>query len=83
MFSKNNVININLLHLKGKCVLDLDWSKDGLTLATAGSDVRIWRRDGVLQHKLSGHNGSILRVKFNATWLLSSGTFKSGIICII
>jgi WD40 repeat protein len=67
-----------------KDVTTLEWSADGLLLATGSYDgfARVWDRKGTLLHTLRGHNGPIFSLKWNrkGTFLLSGSYDKTIIV---
>ena len=70
--------------LKNKDVTTLEWSPDGMLLATGSYDgiARVWNRAGVLVHTLKGHQGPIFSLKWNRSgnFLLSGSYDKSTIV---
>jgi transducin (beta)-like 1 len=62
----------------------LEWSTDGLLLATGSYDgfARVWDRKGTLLHTLRGHSGPIFSLKWNrkGTFLLSGSYDKTIIV---
>ncbi|EEC48639.1 predicted protein, partial [Phaeodactylum tricornutum CCAP 1055/1] len=69
---------------KNKDVTTLEWSSDGLLLATGSYDgvARVWARNGALMHTLKGHNGPIFSLKWNkrGNFLLSGSYDKTTIV---
>jgi WD40 repeat protein len=69
---------------KNKDVTTLEWSTDGLLLATGSYDgiARVWSRTGQLIHTLKGHQGPIFSLKWNrmGSFLLSGSYDKSIIV---
>ena len=69
---------------KNKDVTTLEWSPDGLLLATGSYDgiARVWNRAGVLVHTLRGHEGPIFSLKWNRSgnFLLSGSYDKTTIV---
>jgi transducin (beta)-like 1 len=69
---------------KNKDVTTLEWSPDGLLLATGSYDgiARVWNRAGVLVHTLRGHQGPIFSLKWNrrGNFLLSGSYDKTTIV---
>lgn len=69
---------------KNKDVTTLEWSTDGLLLATGSYDgiARVWFRTGALIHTLRGHQGPIFSLKWNrkGSFLLSGSYDKSIIV---
>ena len=67
-----------------KDVTTLEWSADGLLLATGSYDgfARVWDRTGTLLHTLRGHSGPIFSLKWNrkGTFLLSGSYDKTIIV---
>ena len=67
-----------------KDVTTLEWSTDGLLLATGSYDgfARVWDRKGTLLHTLRGHSGPIFSLKWNrkGTFLLSGSYDKTIIV---
>mmetsp|Transcript_22155 Transcript_22155/g.40257 ORF Transcript_22155/g.40257 Transcript_22155/m.40257 type:complete len:616 (-) Transcript_22155:75-1922(-) len=74
----------NVNDLKNKDVTTLEWSPDGMLLATGSYDgiARVWNRAGVLVHTLRGHQGPIFSLKWNRSgnFLLSGSYDKSTIV---
>jgi WD40 repeat protein len=62
----------------------LEWSSDGMLLATGSYDgvARIWARNGALIHTLRGHKGPIFSLKWNkqGNYLLSGSYDKTTIV---
>jgi transducin (beta)-like 1 len=68
---------------KNKDVTTLEWSTDGLLLATGSYDgiARVWDRKGALIHTLRGHQGPIFSLKWNRRGnFLLSGSYDKTII---
>jgi transducin (beta)-like 1 len=68
---------------KNKDVTTLEWSTDGLLLATGSYDgiARVWDRKGSLIHTLRGHQGPIFSLKWNREGnFLLSGSYDKTII---
>jgi transducin (beta)-like 1 len=69
---------------KNKDVTTLEWSSDGMLLATGSYDgvARIWARNGALIHTLRGHKGPIFSLKWNkqGNYLLSGSYDKTTIV---
>ena len=68
---------------KNKDVTTLEWSTDGLLLATGSYDgiARVWDRNGALIHTLRGHQGPIFSLKWNRKGnFLLSGSYDKTII---
>ena len=69
---------------KNKDVTTLEWSTDGLLLATGSYDgiARVWDRNGALIHTLRGHQGPIFSLKWNrrGNYLLSGSYDKTIIV---
>lgn len=68
---------------KNKDVTTLEWSTDGLLLATGSYDgiARVWDRTGALIHTLRGHQGPIFSLKWNPRGnFLLSGSYDKTII---
>jgi len=69
---------------ESKDVTTLDWSCDGLQLATGSYDgiARIWSKEGQLQKVLQAHKGPIFSLKWNrkGDLLLSGSVDKSAIV---
>jgi transducin (beta)-like 1 len=69
---------------KNKDVTTLEWSPDGMSLATGSYDgvARVWARSGALIHTLRGHNGPIFSLKWNkrGNYLLSGSYDKTTIV---
>ena len=68
---------------KNKDVTTLEWSTDGLLLATGSYDgiARVWDRSGALIHTLRGHQGPIFSLKWNRRGnFLLSGSYDKTII---
>jgi len=69
---------------KNKDVTTLEWSTDGMLLATGSYDgvARIWARNGALIHTLRGHKGPIFSLKWNkqGNYLLSGSYDKTTIV---
>ena len=68
---------------KNKDVTTLEWSSDGLLLATGSYDgiARVWDRNGALIHTLRGHQGPIFSLKWNRRGnFLLSGSYDKTII---
>lgn len=68
---------------KNKDVTTLEWSTDGLLLATGSYDgiARVWDRTGALIHTLRGHQGPIFSLKWNRRGnFLLSGSYDKTII---
>jgi len=68
---------------KNKDVTTLEWSTDGLLLATGSYDgiARVWDRNGALIHTLRGHQGPIFSLKWNRRGnFLLSGSYDKTII---
>lgn len=67
-----------------KDVTTLEWSTDGVLLATGSYDgfARVWDRKGTLLHTLRGHSGPIFSLKWNrnGTFLLSGSYDKTIIV---
>jgi transducin (beta)-like 1 len=66
-----------------KDVTTLEWSSDGLLLATGSYDgfARVWDRNGTLVHTLRGHQGPIFSLKWNRRGnFLLSGSYDKTII---
>ena len=66
-----------------KDVTTLEWSSDGLLLATGSYDgfARVWDRRGTLVHTLRGHQGPIFSLKWNRKGnFLLSGSYDKTII---
>jgi WD40 repeat protein len=67
-----------------KDVTTLEWSTDGVLLATGSYDgfARVWDRNGMLLHTLRGHSGPIFSLKWNrkGTFLLSGSYDKTIIV---
>jgi transducin (beta)-like 1 len=74
----------NVNDLKNKDVTTLEWSPNGMLLATGSYDgiARVWNRAGVLVHTLKGHQGPIFSLKWNRSgnFLLSGSYDKSTIV---
>ena len=70
--------------VKNKDVTTLEWSPDGMLLATGSYDgiARVWNRAGVLVHTLRGHHGPIFSLKWNkrGNFLLSGSYDKTTIV---
>jgi transducin (beta)-like 1 len=69
---------------KNKDVTTLEWSPNGMLLATGSYDgfARVWNRAGVLVHTLQGHQGPIFSLKWNRSgnFLLSGSYDKTTIV---
>jgi transducin (beta)-like 1 len=70
--------------VKNKDVTTLEWSPDGVLLATGSYDgiARVWNRAGVLVFTLRGHHGPIFSLKWNKSgnFLLSGSYDKTTIV---